>query len=156
MKKILLVIIPLTAFCLCKSSDPNSHLSYINSKYMFSIKFTQEWENYAAFTKTEIIDSTIDIPAVYFALPTRTGEGQSPNVPPGYADLFHVRIFTIEKWNLYKERYEGTNEFRLSDKIFDGGRKFVYVIRFSNSVPIDLLYYVKSTVSITDSFRILK
>ena len=71
MKKLLLLIISLTAFCLCKSSDPKSRLSYINYKYKFSIEFTEGWMNYADFESTEIIDSKIDIPVIYFALPTR-------------------------------------------------------------------------------------
>ena len=81
---------------------------------------------------------------------------QSLQVDSGYSELFYVRVFTKEKWNLYKEQYEGTNEFRLSDKIIDEGKNFVYMIRFSNSVPIDLHYYVKETNSIADSFRALK
>ena len=156
MKKILLLIIPLTAFCLCKSADPNAHLRYVNSKYMFSLQFPDGWINYADFEKTEIIDSRLDVPAIYFGLPTRISERQSLNVPQGFSELFYVRIFTKEKWDLYKERYEGTNEFRLSDKIFDGGKNFVYVIRFANSVPIDLHFYVKETILIADSFRVLK
>jgi hypothetical protein len=83
-------------------------------------------------------------------------EKQSLNVPAGFSELFYVRIFTKEKWDLYKEKYEGTAEFRLNDKIFDEGKNFVYMIRFSNSVPIDLHFYVRGTVSIADSFRVLK
>jgi hypothetical protein len=78
------------------------------------------------------------------------------NVPSGFFELFYVRIFTKEKWDLYKEKYKGTNEFRLNDKIIDEGKEFVYMIRFSNSVPVDLHYYVKETPLITDSFRVLK
>jgi len=157
MKKLsLLLIISLTAFCLCKSSEPKSRLSYINSKYKFSIEFTEGWMNYEDFERTEIIDSKIDIPVIYFSLPTRIKEWQSMNVPAGFSELFYVRIFTKEKWDLYKEQYEGTNEFRLSDKIIDEGKNFVYIIRYSNSVPIDLHYYVKETVLIVDSFRLLK
>jgi len=156
MKKILLLIIPLAAFCLCKSADPNAHLRYVNSKYMFSLQFTDGWKGYADFEKTEIIDSRLDVPAIYFSLPTRIIDRQSLNAPTGFAELFYVRIFTKEKWDLYKEKYAGTNEFRLNDKIFDEGKNFVYMIRFSNSVPIDLHYYVKETVIIADSFRVLK
>ena len=153
---LLLLIISLTSFCLCKSSDPQSRLNYINSKYKFSIRFPNDWMNYADFEMTEIIDSKIDIPVIYFALPTRVHEWQSLNVSMGYSELFYVRIFTKEKWNLYKEKYEETSEFRLSDKIFDEGKNFVYMIRFSNSVPVDLHYYVRETILVADSFRALK
>jgi hypothetical protein len=152
----LLIIISLGSFCLCKGSDPQSRLNYTNYKYKFSIRFPDGWMNYGDFERIEIIDSKIDIPVVYFALPTRVHEWQSLNVSQGYSELFYVRIFTKEKWNLYKEKYEGTNEFRLSDKIFDEGQKFVYMIRFSNSVPVDLHFYVKETALIADSFRVLK
>ena len=152
----ILLLIPLVAFCLCKSSDPKARLNYTNSKYMFSIQFPESWESYAYFEKTEIIDSKIYVPVVYFGLQTRIREWQSLNVPPGFSELFYVRIFNKEKWDLYKEKYKGSSEFRLSDKIIDEGKKFVYVIRFVNSVPVDLHYYVKEIVLITDSFRVLK
>jgi len=123
---------------------------------MFSIQFLEGWENYAYFEKTEIIDSKIDATVIYFGLPTRIREWQSLNVPLGFSELFYVRIFTKEKWGLYKEKYKGTNEFRLTDKIIDEGKNFVYVIRFANSIPVDLHYFVKEVVIISDNFRVLK
>ena len=155
-KIILLLIISLASFCLCKSNDPQSRLNYTNYKYKFSIRFPDDWINYADSERIDIIDSKIDIPVIYFGLPTRVHEWQSLNVSSGYSELFYVRIFTKVKWDLYKEKYEGTNEFRLSDKIFDGGQNFVYMIRFSNSIPVDLHYYVKETALVADSFRVLK
>jgi hypothetical protein len=123
---------------------------------MFSIKFTEGWINYSDFEKTEIIDSNIKVPAIYFSLPTRIRAWQSSIAEEGYAELFYVRIFTKEKWDLFKGKYEGTSGFRLSDKIVDEGKNFVYMIRFINSVPVDLHFYVKETVIITDSFRVLR
>jgi len=123
---------------------------------MFSMQFIEEWEKYADFERTEIIDSRINIPVIYFALPTRMREKQSSNVPTGFSELFYVKIFNKEEWDLYKKKYEGTREFRLSDKVIDEGRKFVYVIRFANSVPVDLHYYVKDIILIADSFRVLR
>jgi len=120
------------------------------------MQFSDEWINYIDFEKTEIIDTKLDIPVIYFGLPTRIKEWQSLNVPSGFSELFYVRIFTKEEWDLYKGKYEGTSEFRLSDKIIDESQKFVYMIRFSTSVPIDLHYYVKETGIIADSFRVLK
>ena len=156
MKKTILLIIPLSAFCLCKSSEPVSRLNYINSKYKFSMQFIESWENYNDIEKAEIIDSGMDVPVIYFSLPTRMREWQSPNVPSGFSELFYVRIFNREKWDLYKAKYEGASEFRLSDKIIDEGKNFVYVIRFASSVPVDLHYYVREIVPITDTFRVLK
>jgi hypothetical protein len=120
------------------------------------MQFIESWKNYNDFEKTDIIDSSMDVPVIYFSLPTRMREWQSSNAPSGFSELFYVRIFSREKWNLYKKKYEGTGEFRLSDRVIDEDKKFVFVIRFANSIPVDLHYYVRDILSITDTFRVLK
>ena len=138
------------------NDDPKLRLKYINKKYMFSIQFPEKWINYMDFEKSEIIDPQIDIPVVYFALPTRSREWQPLNIPSGYAELFSVRIFTRSVWKLYEERYRGTAEFQLSDKFPGEGINYIYMIRYSSSIPVDLYIYMKEAVPITDTFRMLK
>jgi hypothetical protein len=160
MKKFLNVILLIIIFTSCKSSekkdDPALRLKYVNTKYMFTLQFPEKWISYMDFEMTEIIDPQIVVPVVYFALPTRSREWQPVNIPSGFADLFHVRLFTKEQWKLFNERYKGTDEIKLSDLLPGEGKNFVYMIRYSNSIPVDLYLHMTETNSITDTFRIIK
>lgn len=108
------------------------------------------------FEKTELIDPQIDVPVIYFALPTRSREWQPLNIPAGFADLFCVRIFNKAQWKLYEERYKGTGEFRLSDKFPGENKNYVFMIRYPESIPVDLYMNMKESGSVTDTFRIVK
>lgn len=136
--------------------DPKLRLKYINKKYMFSLQFTEKWINYMDFEKTEIIDPQINIPVIYFALPTRSREWQPLNTPAGYAELFCVRIFSKAEWKLYEEKYRGSSEFRLSDNFPGEGENYIYMIRYPGSIPVDLYIHMKESISITGTFRMLK
>ncbi len=139
-----------------KKDDPKLRLKYINLKYMFTIQFPEKWINYIDFEKTEMIDPQIDVPVIYFALPTRSREWQPLNVPSGFAELFYIRVFSKNQWKLYKERYKESSELRLSDKFPGEGENFVYMIRYPESIPVDLYIYMKESPPITDTFRIIK
>jgi hypothetical protein len=157
-KNIILLMMILLLSCAGKDEkdDPRLRLKYINLKYMFTLQFPEKWINYMDFEKTEIIDPQLIIPVIYFALPTRSREWQSLVIPAGYADLFYIRIFSKEQYKLYKEKYKESEEFRMSD-IFPGETKqFVYMIRYSSSIPVDLYIYMKESHSITDTFRMIK
>jgi hypothetical protein len=160
MKKILNIILTVLIFTSCNSSDkkddPAIRLKYINTRHMFTLQFPENWISYMDFENTEIIDPQIVIPVVYFALPTRSREWQPINVSSGFADLFHVRIFTIEQWKLFNERYKGTDEIKLNDRFPGEGKKFIYMIQYSNSIPVDLYLHMTETDSITETFQILK
>jgi len=138
-----------------KRDDPKLRLKFINLKYKFTLQFPENWLSYMDFERTEIIDPQIVIPVIYFALPTRSREWQPLNVPAGYAELFYVRIFSKSQFKLYEDTYKGTGEYRLSDKFPGEEKEFVYVIRYPDSIPVDLYLYMKESTSITDSFRII-
>ena len=161
MKKFITLLLPLLIILQsCAGSeqkdDPKLRLKYMNLKYMFTLQFPEKWISYMDFEETELIDPQINIPVVYFALPTRSRDWQAINIPAGYADLFYVRIFSRSEWKMYEERYKGTDEFRMSDKLSGEGKDFVYMIRYSSAIPVDLYIYVKESIAITDTFRILK
>lgn len=160
MKKIILLLLIILSLHSCtggdKKDDPKLRLKYINSKFRFSLQFPEKWISYMDFEKKEIIDPQIIIPVIYFALPTRSREWEPLNVPSGYADIFCVRIFTAAQWKLYKERYGKTDEFRISDKPAGNSSRFIYIIRYSNSIPVDLYIHMKESDSIADTFRIIK
>ncbi len=161
MKKLTNILLLVTLILLsCAGNDEKEdlklRLKYRNLKYMFTIQFPEKWISYMDFEKTEIIDPQLIIPVVYFTLPTRSREWQSLNIPAGYADLFYIRIFSNEQWKLYEERYKGSDEFRLSDRYPGKQKDFVYMIRFSSSIPVDLYIYMKEADSIADTFRMLK
>jgi len=139
-----------------KRDDPKLRLKFINLKYKFTLQFPENWLSYMDFERTEIIDPQIVIPVIYFALPTRSREWQPLNVPAGYAELFYVRIFRKSQFKLYEDRYTGTGEYRLSDKFPGEEKEFVYVIRYPDSIPVDLYLYMKESTSITDTFRIIR
>ena len=161
MKRFIQILLPVMILLLSctgknEKDDPKLRLRYVNLKYMFTLQFPEKWISYMDFEKTEIIDPQLIIPAVYFALPTRSREWQPLNVPSGYADLFYVRIFTKSQWKLYEERYRGTDEYRMSDKFPGEEKDLVYMIRYSSSIPVDLYIYMKESDSITDTFKIIK
>jgi len=152
------LLVPLLLLSCNNSSikdDPMLRLKYINKKYMFSLQFHEKWINYLDFEKTEIIDPQIIIPVIYFALPTRSREWQPVNTPAGYAELFRVRIFTKPVWKLYEERFKGSDEFKQNDRFPGEGKDFVYMIMYPDSIPVDLYIFMKESVSITGTFRIL-
>ncbi len=156
--KIILFIPLLFLYCTSSSvsDDPRLRLKYVNKKYMFSLQFPEKWINYMDFEKSEIIDPDINIPVIYFALPTRSRDWQPLNIPAGYAELFCVRVFTKTQWELYQEKYRGSEEFQMSDKIPGEGIKYFYLIRYSSSIPVDLYIYMKETNAVTDTFRMLR
>lgn len=160
MKKLINILLMMILLLSCagkdEKDDPRLRLKYVNLKYMFTLQFSERWISYMDFEKSEIIDPQIIIPVVYFALPTRSREWQSLIIPAGYADLFYVRIFTKAQWKLYEERYKGSDEFRLSDKFPGQGKDFVYMIRYSSSIPVDLYIYMKESDPITETFKIIK
>jgi len=160
MKKILYIILPAIIFYSCTSSekkdDPLLRLKYINTKYMFTLQFPEKWISYMDFEKTEIIDPQIVIPVIYFALPTRSREWQPVNAASGFAEIFYVRIFSKQQWALFNERYKGTDEIKLSDRFHGEETNSVYMIRYSNSIPVDLYIHMTEADSITNTFRILK
>ncbi|HNX23032.1 MAG TPA: hypothetical protein PKG60_03235 [Spirochaetota bacterium] len=160
MKKLINILLMMILLLSCagkdEKDDPRLRLKYVNLKYMFTLQFSERWISYMDFEKNEIIDPQIIIPVVYFALPTRSREWQSLIIPAGYADLFYVRIFTKAQWKLYEERYKGSDEFRLSDKFPGQGKDFVYMIRYSSSIPVDLYIYMKESNPITETFKIIK
>jgi hypothetical protein len=134
--------------------DPKLRLKYKNTKYLFTLEFPEKWLSYMDFEQNEIIGPQLDIPVIYFALPTRSGEWQSLNLPQGYAELFFVRIFTPYQWKLYQEKYKDTDTFKLTNLTFEG-RKFIYMIEYSSSLPVDLYLYMKDSSSIIKTFRML-
>lgn len=139
-----------------KLDDPLLRLKYVNRKYLFKLQFPEKWLSYADFERTEIVDPGLSIQTVYFALPTRSKEWQPVNTPSGFAEIFYVRVFTREQWKLYNEKHRENDNPRLSD-IFPGeGTDFVYMIRFSDSLPVDLFLYMKESAAVTETFRILK
>lgn len=161
MKKMIPILATAVLFMLSclggdKKDDPALRLRYVSQKYMFTLQFPERWINYSDFENSEIIDPQIIVPVIYFALPTRSREWQPVNVPSGYAELFYIRIFNREQWKLYKERYKGSGEFRLSDRFPGEEKDFVYMIRYPNSIPVDLYLYMKESSSITDTFRIIQ
>jgi len=154
---LILIVILITA---CTGGDKKNaaelRLKYINMKYMFTLQFPEKWINYIDFEKSEIIDPQITVPVIYFALPSRSREWQPLNVPSGYAELFYIRIFNLSQWKLYKEKYSGSAEFKLSDKISGDQKDFMYMIRFSNSIPVDLYLYMKDSDAVTSTFQIIQ
>jgi len=161
MKKLIIIIIPvLILITSCagdeKRDDPALRLKYINKKYMFTLQFPERWTSYMDFEKNELIDPQIIIPTIYFALPTRSREWQPVNTPQGFGELFHVRIFTKEQWKLFEEKYRGSDEFKISDKIAGEDKNSVYMIRYPESIPVDLYLFMKETAMVTDTFRIIK
>ncbi len=136
--------------------DPLLRLRYVNKKYMFKIEFPEKWLNYADFERTEIIDPPLSIQTIYFALPTRSREWQAVNTPAGFAEIFYVRVFTREQWKLYNEKYRESDGQRFSDMFPGEGKDFVYMIRFAESLPVDLFLYMKESVEVTSTFRMLK
>jgi hypothetical protein len=159
-KLIIILIVMLSALLSCglwsKNDDPKLRLKYMNLKYMFTIQFPEKWISYMDFEKTEIIDPQIVIPVIYFALPTKSRDWQPVMVPAGYAELFYVRIFTHAQWKLYEEKYKESDEIKMSDILFPGGDKdFVYMIRYTDSIPVDLYIFMKESDKITDTFKIL-
>lgn len=138
------------------NDDPMLRLRYVNKKYMFSLQFPEKWINYMDFEKTEIIDPEINIPVIYFALPTRSRDWQPLNIPSGFAELFCVKVFTKPQWRLYREKYRGSEEFLISDRSPGEGINYFYLIRYSSSIPVDLYIFMKETAAVTDTFRMLK
>lgn len=152
----LIIIFILSGCRTDKKDDPKLRLKYISKKYMFSLQFPENWISYADFEQNEIIDPRLIIPVIYFALPTRSREWQPVKTPNGYAELFCVRIFTRDKWKLYEEKYKGSEEFKLNDKISGEGKDFIYQIRYPESLPVDLYLYMKESSSVTSTFRIIR
>ncbi len=136
-----------------QNDDPRLRLHYINMKYSFSMTFPEKWINYADFEKNELLDPQLIVPVIYFALPTRSKEWQSYNLPEGYAELFYVRIFTPAQWKLYQEKF--ANSIKISTMIFDGDR-YTFMINYPPSLPVDLYLFMKDCESIIQTFKINK
>ena len=134
-----------------EKDDPRLRLSYQNLKYSFSMDFPEKWINYADFEKNELLDPQLIIPVIYFALPTRSKEWQSYNLPEGFAELFFVRIFSGSQWELYQEKFG--SKIKVSDIIFEG-KHFTYMINYPPSLPVDLYLFMKDCDSIIRTFKI--
>lgn len=151
-----LLVLLLTASCAggSKIEDQKHRLKYKNSRYSFSLQFPEKWTYYMDFEEKEIIDTGMIIPVIYFALPTKSREWQPANVPTGYGELFYVRVFTRDQWKIFEEKYKTEEKFPQNDKIFTTGKRFVYMIKYPVSLPVDLYHYMKESESIAGTFRI--
>lgn len=133
-----------------KKDDPRLRLNYENHKYNFTIEFPEKWINYNDFEKKELLDPQMIIPVIYFALPTRSREWQSFNLPEGYAELFYVRIFTPSQWKQYRNR--SGSSIKPSDVLIEG-KKFIYMINYPTSIPVDLYLFMKDCDPIIRTFK---
>lgn len=133
-----------------QKDDPRLRLSYTNQKYSFSIEFPEKWINYNDFEKNELLDPQLIIPVIYFALPTRSKEWQSLNLPEGYAELFYVRIFTPSQWELYQEKFG--HQIKPSNVLFKS-KKLIYMINYPPSIPVDLYLFMKDCDPIIRTFK---
>lgn len=139
-----------------KKDEFRERLNYYNSKYRFRITFPENWLNYSSFEIDEIIDPELKVKTVFFALPTRSRDWQPLNLPEGYAALFSIRIFTPQQWNLFIEKYSGNSkEINSADRKIGESKTAVFMIKNSNSLPVDLYLFMKDVAVITNTFRIV-
>lgn len=160
MKQIGIFIITALLFTACSSSDKNDELkrlNYVSSEHGFSLTFPLKWLQYRVFEKMDLIDPDTRVSSLYFTLPTRSRDWQPVYVPDRFARLFTVRIFPVRDWDRFYSRYREKKAGAAgSDVILHRTAEKVYVLIYSNSIPIDLYIYMKDISSIAASFRMLE
>ncbi|HOK03214.1 MAG TPA: hypothetical protein PLN03_10465 [Spirochaetota bacterium] len=132
----------------------DGRIQYINRRYYFSIDLPSSWSNYSVFEYDEIVESDIKVKAIYFALPTRSRDWAGSVLPEGFAPLFYIRIFNVKSWELF-ERRNSSNRLELNyynKKIGSYGDK-VYMVKYINSLPVDLYLYARDIPQIISSFK---
>jgi hypothetical protein len=75
-------------------------------------------------------------------------------LPEGFAPLFYIRIFNVKSWELF-ERRNSSNRLELNyynKKIGSYGDK-VYMVKYINSLPVDLYLYARDIPQIISSFK---
>ena len=139
----------------CSSADDikTKMLHSVNTEFVFSITFPENWSNYRVFEAREFIDKDLKVPICYICLPTRSKEWQPDSVESPYAAVFSVYIFTPELWGTYVARF-GDNPGR--DIILGKTDKSVFVLKYSNSVPRDLYQYMKEVEKVAATFSIIR
>ena len=147
------VIIFIIFFLSCsgyRKDDPMLRLNYENRKYKFSLEFPEKWINYYDLEKNELLDPQMIIPVIYFALPTRSREWQSFNLPEGYAELFFIRVFTPSQWKQFQDR--AGDRIKPTDVLIKS-KKFIYMISYPTSIPVDLYLFMKDCDPIIRTFK---
>jgi hypothetical protein len=141
----------------CSGTDNNDEiakLNYQNERYSFALTFPEKWGNYVVFEKQDLIAPGFMIDTFYFALPTRARNWQPLNVPDNFAAIFMIRIFTAEMWDSYYSRYRDSNIFfDKNSKVIFNGERYVYLLIYSVSIPVDLYAYSRDVESIASTFR---
>lgn len=133
--------------------DGKAKLNYKNDRYSFALTFPENWKNYVVFEKQDIIAPGFLVDTLHFALPTRSRNWQSLNVPDNFAAVFTIRIFTPEVWDDFYKIYRDNNIFfDRSDKVLFRSKEYVYLLKYGVSLPVDLYAFSRDIESIVPTF----
>ena len=147
-------------FLSCSGTDKNDEmakLNYKNERYSFALTFPEKWKNYVVFEKQDIIAPGFIVDTLYFSLPTRSRNWQPLNVPDNFAALFKIRIFDAKIWGNYYSRYSDSNIFfDKNSRVIFKGEKYVYLLSYSVSIPVDLYAYSRDIETIVSTFRYME
>jgi hypothetical protein len=155
------LLFPLIILCsLCCSSGDNKvlpQLDYINNEFGFTIRFPERWENYRIFESMEVFEPGLLIKVFYVSLPTRSRDWQPANVPANFAALFSIYAFTNPDWVRFSAYTTDKKEDSLSeDSELARSDRYVFMIRYSQSLPVDLYLFMKDIKSVSDSFTVIE
>ena len=116
-------------------TDDAAKLRYSNARYSFALTFPESWSNYVVFEK-----------------PARNW--QPFNVPDNFAEIFIIRVFKSPQWEEYYKSYRGNPLFYdKNDRVIFRNEEYVYLLRYSVSLPADLYSFTRDIDSIAATFR---
>lgn len=135
-------------------TDDAAKLRYSNARYSFALTFPESWSNYVVFEKPDIIAPGHSVDSFYFAMPARARNWQPFNVPDNFAEIFIIRVFKSPQWEEYYKSYRGNPLFYdKNDRIIFRNEEYVYLLRYSVSLPADLYSFTRDIDSIAATFR---
>jgi hypothetical protein len=144
----------------CSGTDDNDELAKLNYKserYSFALTFPERWKNYVVFEKQDLIAPGFMVETLYFALPTRARNWQPLNVPDNFAALFKIRIFDVKIWDNYYSRFRDSDIFfDKNSKVIFKGERYVYLLSYSVSIPVDLYAYSRDVEPVVATFRYIE
>jgi len=126
-------------------------LHYKNSEFGFEITFPENWQSYRVIDSKEYISADLKVRVFHVCLPTRSRDWQSRKVAAPYAVMFSIFVFTADSWKHYTEKYAGTG-----DTVLGKNEKYIFMMRYSSGLPIDLYQFMKEIDKVIAKFRVVQ
>lgn len=141
------------AGCASEADIRAQMLNYKNSEFGFEIAFPENWQSYRVVDSREYIAADLKVRVFHVCLPTRSQEWQSGKVAAPYAVMFTIYIFTPDSWKLYTGKYAGGG---VGDIALGKSEKYIFMMRYSSGLPIDLNQFMKEIDRVVAKFRIVQ